>query len=65
MRCVPQVPLRTPRVLRTASFRVAALDLLLFTASAMVLGGAVFWLTHATLTQQLETRVQSALHHFT
>jgi signal transduction histidine kinase len=65
MRCVPQVPLRTPRVLRTASFRFAALYLLLFTASAMVLGGAVFWLTHATLTQQLETRVQSALHHFT
>jgi signal transduction histidine kinase len=57
--------LPTPRVLRTASFRLAALYLLLFTASAVVLGGAVFWMTHATLTQQLETRVQSALNHFT
>jgi len=65
MPCALQVPLRTPRVLRTASFRLAALYLLLFTASAVVLGGAVFWMTHATLTQQLETRVQSALHHFT
>ena len=57
--------MRTPRVLRTASFRFAALYLLLFTASAMVLGGAVFWLTRATLHQQVKTRVESALHHFT
>jgi signal transduction histidine kinase len=55
--------LRTPRVLRTASFRFAALYLLLFTASAVVLGGVVFWMTHATLTQQLETRVQNAVSH--
>jgi signal transduction histidine kinase len=55
--------LRAPRVLRTASFRLAALYLLLFTASAAVLGGAVFWMTHRTLTQQLETRVQNALTH--
>ncbi len=60
-----QVSVQAPRVLRTASFRFAALYLLLFTASAVVLGGAVFWMTHATLTQQLETRVQSALNHFT
>ncbi len=65
MPCALQVPVRTPRVLRTASFRFAALYLLLFTASAVVLGAAVFWMTHATLTQQLETRVQSALNHFT
>jgi signal transduction histidine kinase len=59
------VPVQATRVLRTASFRLAALYLLLFTASAAVLGAAVFWMTHATLTQQLETRVQSALNHFT
>lgn len=64
MRCARQVPLPAPRVLRTASFRLAALYLLLFTASAMVLGGVVYWVTGAVLTQQLETRVQSALHHF-
>jgi signal transduction histidine kinase len=56
--------LRAPRVLRTASFRFAALYLLLFIASAAVLGGAVFWMIGETLSQQLETRVQSALHHF-
>jgi signal transduction histidine kinase len=55
---------RAPRVLRTASFRLAALYLLLFTASAVVLGGVVYWVTGAVLTQQLETRVQSALNHF-
>jgi signal transduction histidine kinase len=65
MPCALLVPLRAPRVLRTASFRLAALYLLLFIASAVMLGGVVFWMTHATLTQQLETRVQSALHHFT
>jgi signal transduction histidine kinase len=65
MPCVLRVPVRTPRVLRTASFRFAALYLLLFTASAVVLGGAVFWMTHATLTQQLETRVNNALNHLT
>ena len=56
--------MRTPRVLRTASFRLAALYLLLFTASAVVLGGVVYWVTGAVLTQQLETRVRSAVNHF-
>jgi signal transduction histidine kinase len=65
MRCARRVPLRTPRVLRTASFRFAALYLLLFTASAVMLGGVVFWMTHATLTHQLKERVQNALHHLT
>jgi signal transduction histidine kinase len=58
-----RVPVPAPRVLRTASFRLAALYLLLFPASAVVLGAVVFWMTHATLTQQLETRVQNALIH--
>jgi signal transduction histidine kinase len=56
-------PVPAPRVLRTASFRLASLYLLLFTASAVVLGAVVFWMTHATLTQQLETRVQNAQIH--
>jgi signal transduction histidine kinase len=57
--------LAAPRILRTASFRLAALYLLLFAASAVILGGVVFWLIDASLTQQLETRVQSAANHFT
>jgi signal transduction histidine kinase len=65
MPCGRQVPLRTPRVLRTASFRFAALYLLLFTASAVLLGGVVFWMTHETLSQQAKTRVQNALTHLT
>jgi signal transduction histidine kinase len=56
--------LQTPRILRTTSFRLAALYLLLFTASAIVLGAVVFWVTQATLTQQLEARVLSAIVHF-
>jgi signal transduction histidine kinase len=56
--------LRPPRLLRTASFRLAALYLLLFTASAAALGGAVFWMTHESLMQQLQSRVHLALDHF-
>jgi signal transduction histidine kinase len=56
--------LQTPRSLRTASFRLAALYLLLFTASAVILGAVVYWKTQDTLKAQLETRVQSALSHF-
>jgi len=56
--------LRPPRILRTASFRLAALFLLLFTASAVVLGGAVFWMTHASLIQQMQARVRAAEGHF-
>jgi signal transduction histidine kinase len=63
MRCVPRRPLRPPRLLRTASFRLAALYLLLFTASAATLGLAVFWMTHESLIQQLQSRVHLALDH--
>jgi signal transduction histidine kinase len=52
------------RLLRTASFRLAALYLLLFTASAVALGAAVFWMTHESLIQQLQSRVHVALDHF-
>ncbi len=50
--------------LRTASFRLAALYLLLFTASAVLIGAVVFWMIGATLSQQLETPVPSALAGF-
>ena len=51
--------MRLPRVLRTASFRLAALYVLLFTASAMVLGGVVFWTTRAALDDQAKARIQA------
>lgn len=37
---------------------------MLFTASAVVLGAAVFWMTHELLIQQLEARVRVASGHF-
>ncbi len=46
-----------PRLLRTASFRLAALYLMLFTASALVLGAVVFWTTRAALEQQLRAGI--------
>ena len=61
---MPRSPLRPPRLLRTASFRLAALYLVLFSASAVVLGGAVFWMTHESLIQQMQSRVRAAEGHF-
>jgi signal transduction histidine kinase len=54
---------RTPRLLRTASFRFAALYLLLFTASAAALGAVVYWKTQHSLKAQLESRVETAQQH--
>ena len=54
---------RAPRLLRTASFRFAALYLLLFTASALVLGAVVFWTTRAALVQQLTARVETEIRY--
>ena len=51
--------LALPRLLRTASFRFAALYLLLFTASAAVLAAVVFWTTRAALKDQLRARVEA------
>ena len=51
--------MRLPRLLRTASFRFAALYLLLFTASAVVLGAVVFWTTRAALDGQARARIQA------
>jgi len=39
------------------------LYLLLFTSSAATLGGAVFWMTHESLMEQLQSRVRVALEH--
>lgn len=44
-------------MLRTASVRLAALYLLLFTASAVLLGAVVFWTTHTALEEQLRARI--------
>ena len=51
--------MRLPRLLRTTSFRLAALYLLLFTASAVVLGAVVFWTTRAALDGQARARIQA------
>jgi signal transduction histidine kinase len=56
--------MQTPRFLRTTSFRLAAIYLLLFMTSAIILGAVVFWKTQETLTQQIETRVRTAAGHF-
>ncbi len=48
---------RLRRVWRSASFRLAALYLLLFTLSALVLGGAVFLTARADLQSQMAERI--------
>ena len=48
-----------PRLLRTASFRLAALYLALFTASALVLGVAVFLAARSALEQQMADRIEA------
>ena len=53
----------TPKILRTASFRFAALYLLLFTVSAVILGAVVFWTTGTALDQQITTRVEAEVRY--
>jgi len=48
-----------PRLFRTASFRFAALYVLLFVVSAAILGVAVFLVARGSLEQQLTASVQS------
>ena len=57
MRPAPRPPL--PRLLRTASFRLAALYVAVFAASALVLGAAVFFAARAALEQQTAARIES------
>jgi len=47
-----------PRLLRTTSFRLAALYLLLFTVSAVVLGATVFLAARSELERQMTTRIE-------
>jgi signal transduction histidine kinase len=52
-----------PRIFRTISFRLAALYLLLFVASAVILGSVIYWTTGAALEQQLAARVALGISH--
>lgn len=47
------------RLFRTASFRFATLYLLLFAASAVILGATVFWITRTALNGQAKVRIES------
>lgn len=48
-----------PRLFRTASFRLAALYLLLFTVSAVVLGAVAFFAARSALDEQMTARIES------
>jgi len=50
---------RLPRVLRTASFRLAATYTCLFAGSVAVLGAFVLWTTRSALEQQMTSRIES------
>lgn len=50
---------RLPRLLRTATFRFAALYVLLFAGSAVVLGLAVYVMARAAMLEQTATRVEA------
>ncbi|MDQ2803561.1 MAG: ATP-binding protein [Pseudomonadota bacterium] len=48
-----------PRLLRTASFRLAALYVAVFALSALVLGAAVFLATRSAMQQQMAARIEA------
>jgi hypothetical protein len=48
-----------PRILRTASFRLAAAYTGLFAASVLVLGVFVSWTTRSALEQQMDARIEA------
>jgi signal transduction histidine kinase len=50
---------RLPRVLRTASFRLAATYTCLFAGSVAVLGAFVLWTTRSALEQQMTSRIEA------
>ncbi len=57
---MPRVPDRAQfRLLRTASFRLAALYVAMFAASACVLGGAVFLAARSALVDQMAVRIEA------
>src|SRR5262249_45011482 len=51
--------MRVPRILRTASFRFAAIYVLLFVASAFVLGAVVFVVARGAMMQQMTVRIEA------
>lgn len=50
-----------PRLLRTASFRLAALYAILFGGSVLVLGIVVFWSTRSGLQEQVRRRIEAEI----
>ena len=48
-----------PRLLRTASFRLAALYVVVFAVSALMLGAAVFLAARSALERQMTTRIET------
>lgn len=50
-----------PRLLRTASFRLAALYAVLFGGSVLISGAAVFWATRSALEQQVTQRIEAEM----
>ncbi len=56
---MPRGPI--PRVLRTTSFRLAAIYVVIFVLSAMVLGAAVFWAARSALKQQMGARIETEM----
>ena len=51
--------MRLPRVLRTTSFRFAAIYVLLFVASAFVLGTVVFFVARQAMLRQMTVRIDA------
>lgn len=51
--------MRLPRTFRTASFRLAALYVLLFIVSVLVLGAVAFWTTRSAIEQQVRARIEA------
>lgn len=50
-----------PRLVRTASFRLAALYAALFGASVLLLGAAAFWSTRSALEEQVSQRIEAEM----
>lgn len=51
--------MRLPRIFRTASFRLAALYVLFFTISVLILGAVAFWTTRNAIEQQIRARIEA------
>jgi signal transduction histidine kinase len=52
---------RLPRIMRTASFGLAALYALLFSVSVLLLGAVVYWTVHASLDRQMTDRIDAEI----